>query len=151
MSQQWNCELGWTLPTVESRFRRTISDKEEAERSRCWALRSAGWQSSSMWCSVCIRGQRVWSQFVLEPSAIGVDEELEWRGRISTTEKPAEQLHSSPIWAGDEDVLGCRPALSCRSPVETKLVMTWAIGEQALTLTDRCSVVDAAAQIRPTQ
>jgi len=36
---------------------------------------------------ICIRGRQVvLSQSVLEPSANGVDEEPEWRGRISTTE-----------------------------------------------------------------
>ena len=69
---------------------------------------------------ICIRGRRVWSQSVLEPSANGVDEEPEWRGRISTTEKSAGQLHSSPIGTAEKDVLGWQPGSSCKSPVETK-------------------------------
>jgi len=50
--------------------------------------------------------------------------------------------------AAEEDVLGCRPGSSCRSSVETKQVTTQATGERASTLTDGCSVVDAAPQNR---
>ena len=64
-------------------------------------------------------------------------------------EKSVEKLHSSRIGAAEEDVLRYRPGSSCRSPVETKQVTTRATGERASTLTDICSVVDAAQKVGP--
>jgi len=139
-----------------SRVRRIISDEDEAERSRCRASRSAGQQSLSMRYGSANPCRHLYTRTVSLKSIHSrtfsqwSDEEPEWRGRILTMEKSAEQLHSSRIGAAEEDVLGCQQGSSCWSPVKTKQVTTRATGERASTVTDRCSVVDAALQNRLT-